>query len=59
MGNSEVSMKEGAMVELKKVGCAGWWFVKVLGKHFYELFIASLYFLQAQESTLLLASCLI
>lgn len=32
MGNSEVSMKEGDLVELKKVGCAGWWFVRVLGK---------------------------
>lgn len=32
MGNSEVSMKEGSAVELKKIGCAGWWFVKVLGK---------------------------
>lgn len=24
-------MKEGDTVELLKVGCAGWWFVKVLG----------------------------
>lgn len=32
MGNSEVSMKEGSSVELLKVGCAGWWFVKNLGK---------------------------
>lgn len=32
MGNSEVSMREGAAVELMKVGCAGWWFVRVLGK---------------------------
>lgn len=32
MGNSEVSMKEGATVELKKIGCAGWWYVRVLGK---------------------------
>jgi hypothetical protein len=31
MGSSEVSMKEGDNVELLKVGCAGWWFVKVLG----------------------------
>ncbi|XP_062552790.1 uncharacterized protein LOC134217961 isoform X1 [Armigeres subalbatus] len=31
MGNSEVSMKEGDMVELLKIGCAGWWFVKVIG----------------------------
>ena len=32
MGNSEVSMKEGSTVELKKIGCAGWWYVRVLGK---------------------------
>lgn len=25
-------MREGDMVELLKVGCAGWWFVKVIGK---------------------------
>lgn len=31
VGHSEVSMKEGDTVELLKVGCAGWWFVKVLG----------------------------
>ncbi|XP_021695670.1 uncharacterized protein LOC5576746 isoform X2 [Aedes aegypti] len=31
MGNSEVSMKEGDIVELLKIGCAGWWFVKVIG----------------------------
>ncbi|XP_035911796.1 guanine nucleotide exchange factor DBS-like isoform X2 [Anopheles stephensi] len=30
MGNSEVSMKEAEVVELLKVGCAGWWFVKVV-----------------------------
>lgn len=35
MGNSEVSMKEGETVVLKKLGCAGWWYVSVLGKcHF-------------------------
>lgn len=35
MGNSEVSMKEGETVVLKKLGCAGWWYVRVLGKcHF-------------------------
>jgi hypothetical protein len=32
MGSSEVSMKEGATVELKKFGCAGWAFVKKLGR---------------------------
>ncbi|XP_055387523.1 guanine nucleotide exchange factor DBS-like isoform X2 [Condylostylus longicornis] len=31
IGHSEVSMREGDSVELLKVGCAGWWFVKVLG----------------------------
>ncbi|XP_037046123.1 uncharacterized protein LOC119081363 isoform X4 [Bradysia coprophila] len=30
VGHSEVSIKEGDTVELLKVGCAGWWFVKVL-----------------------------
>lgn len=32
VGNSEVNMREGDMVELLKVGCAGWWFVRVIGK---------------------------
>lgn len=32
MGNSEVSIKEGDTVELLKVGCAGWWYIKVLGE---------------------------
>lgn len=31
MGHSEVSMREGDAIELLKVGCAGWWFVRVLG----------------------------
>jgi len=30
IGKSEVSMNEGEEVELLKVGCAGWWFVRVL-----------------------------
>lgn len=30
MGHSEVSMKEGDTVELLKMGCAGWWFCRVL-----------------------------
>ncbi|XP_055838288.1 guanine nucleotide exchange factor DBS isoform X2 [Episyrphus balteatus] len=30
MGHSEVSMREGDAVELLKVGCAGWWFVRIL-----------------------------
>lgn len=32
MGHSEVSLHEGDTVELLKVGCAGWWFVKILGE---------------------------
>lgn len=32
MGNSEISMREGATVELKKLGCAGWVYVKKLGR---------------------------
>lgn len=31
MGHSEVSLLEGDLVELLKVGCAGWWFIKILG----------------------------
>ncbi|XP_075216691.1 guanine nucleotide exchange factor DBS-like isoform X2 [Lycorma delicatula] len=31
VGPSEVSMKEGDVVELLKVGCAGWWYVRLLG----------------------------
>ncbi|XP_020815342.1 guanine nucleotide exchange factor DBS-like [Drosophila serrata] len=30
MGNSEVSLHEGDTIELLKVGCAGWWYVRVL-----------------------------
>lgn len=41
MGNSEVSLKEGATVELRKLGCAGWVFVKKLG-NFYGLIHISL-----------------
>lgn len=33
VGNSEVNMKEGDIVELLKVGCAGWWFVKMIGEY--------------------------
>lgn len=40
MGHSEVSMKEGDTVELLKIGCAGWWYVKILSK--YYLFIISI-----------------
>nr|CAD7571556.1 unnamed protein product [Timema californicum] len=29
MGQGEVSMKESDVVELFKVGCAGWWYIKV------------------------------
>lgn len=32
VGHSEVSMREGDNVELLKVGCAGWWYVRILGK---------------------------
>lgn len=31
MSETEVSIKERDLVELLKVGCAGWWFVKLLG----------------------------
>lgn len=33
MGHSEVSMKEGDVVELLKIGCAGWWYIKILSKY--------------------------
>lgn len=33
MGHSEVSMHEGDAVELVKVGCAGWWYIKVIGSN--------------------------
>lgn len=48
MGSSEVSMKEGDKVVLKKLGCAGWWYVKVLGKDqisIYSLFPLTTLFL--------------
>jgi hypothetical protein len=32
VGHSEVSMHEGDVVELVKVGCAGWWYIKLIGK---------------------------
>lgn len=31
VGQSEVTMREGDTLELLKVGCAGWWFVKLVG----------------------------
>ncbi|KAB7494153.1 Guanine nucleotide exchange factor DBS, partial [Armadillidium nasatum] len=31
MGSSEVSLRESDSVDLIKVGCAGWWYVKVCG----------------------------
>ena len=36
MGNSEVSLKEGATVELRTLGCAGWVFVKKLGNFWID-----------------------
>lgn len=39
VGHSEVSMREGDMVELLKVGCAGWWYVRILGKCHNFVFI--------------------
>lgn len=30
MGPAEVLLKEGDIVSLVKVGCGGWWFVKIL-----------------------------
>lgn len=36
-------MKEGETVVLKKLGCAGWWYVRVLGK-FHSLLSRTCYF---------------
>ncbi|XP_054266389.1 guanine nucleotide exchange factor DBS-like [Macrosteles quadrilineatus] len=32
VGHSEVNMREGDVVELLKVGCAGWWYIKHIGE---------------------------
>jgi SH3 domain len=41
MGSSEVTMHEGDSIELLKIGCAGWWFVKVAGRgnSLFEMFL--------------------
>ncbi|CAH0695017.1 unnamed protein product [Spodoptera exigua] len=31
VGPSEVSLREGQHAELLKVGCAGWWYVRLAG----------------------------
>lgn len=31
VGASEVSLREGQQAELLKVGCAGWWYVRLAG----------------------------
>ncbi|XP_061708533.1 guanine nucleotide exchange factor DBS-like isoform X9 [Cydia pomonella] len=33
VGASEVSLREGQQAELLKVGCAGWWYVRLAGGH--------------------------
>ncbi|XP_075969492.1 uncharacterized protein LOC142972305 isoform X9 [Anticarsia gemmatalis] len=33
VGPSEVSLREGQHAELLKVGCAGWWYVRLAGGH--------------------------
>ncbi|KAJ0182717.1 hypothetical protein K1T71_002086 [Dendrolimus kikuchii] len=33
VGASEVSLREGQHAELLKVGCAGWWYVRLAGGH--------------------------
>lgn len=32
VGASEVSLREGQQAELLKVGCAGWWYVRLAGQ---------------------------
>lgn len=54
MGHSEVSLHEGDMVELLKVGCAGWWFVKLLGMHYKRVYMCMckyLYYFTVQVKT--------
>lgn len=33
VGASEVSLREGQHAELLKVGCAGWWYVRLAGTY--------------------------
>lgn len=49
MGHSEVSMKEGDTVELLKIGCAGWWYVKIISKY-----SRALQFIPTEAKTILL-----
>lgn len=37
IGHNEVSIKEGDIFELLKVGCAGWWFVRFSSKYHIQL----------------------
>ena len=30
----EVNLTEGEVVELVKIGCAGWWYVRLTGQHY-------------------------
>lgn len=39
VGHSEVSMREGDNIELLKVGCAGWWYVRILGNILTLIFL--------------------
>lgn len=37
VGASEVSLREGQHAELLKVGCAGWWYVRLAGAYYASL----------------------
>lgn len=46
VGASEVSLREGQQAELLKVGCAGWWYVRLAGTYY-----------KRRESIVLTGSC--
>lgn len=50
MGHSEVSMKEGDVVELLKIGCAGWWYVKILSKSYYYVWNSIIFIFQLKKN---------
>lgn len=33
-GHNEISLQEGTQVEVLKVGCGGWWYIKLLDYYF-------------------------
>ena len=43
LSDRELSMQEGEVVELVKIGCAGWWYVRLAGYHSGEGWAPSTY----------------